>query len=127
MKLRVKGNSMRIRVLRSELYRLNAGEILEETTRFGPDPEAFLTYTLESSEEVSATTVRYLHQRVAVILGMNQLRTWSQPGEVGIYTSVEVGANGRLEVIIEKDFACLTGSDEFNEDTFINPHAGTAC
>jgi len=127
MKLRVKGNFMRIRVSRSELDRLIAGEILEETIQFAPDPEAFLTYALESSAEASATTVRYFHQRVAVILEMNQRRIWSEPSEVGIYTSVDVGVNCRLELTIEKDFACLTGSDELNEDTFFNPHASAVC
>jgi hypothetical protein len=127
MKLRVKGNSMRFRVSRSELNQLISGGIIEETVRFAPQPEAFLTYALESSADVSAISVRYHLQRVGVVLESNQLQTWSEPDQIGIYTSVAIGANDQLELIIEKDFACLTGSDDDNADTFSNPHANAAC
>jgi hypothetical protein len=32
-----------------------------------------------------------------------------------------------LNVIVEKDFACLDLSDAENEDTFQNPELGAAC
>jgi hypothetical protein len=44
MKLRIKGNSMRLRVSRSEVTRLLAGDRLEETIRFGPETRARFTY-----------------------------------------------------------------------------------
>ncbi|MGA9060387.1 MAG: hypothetical protein WB341_01850 [Terracidiphilus sp.] len=123
MKLRMKGNSLRLRVSRSELDRLMAGAGLEETIRFGPDPEAFLTYALESDADVSTATVRYGQQRIAVVLGKHRLQTWNEPSQVGIYTSVPIGSEGLLELIVEKDFACLHSSAEENHDIFPNPHA----
>jgi hypothetical protein len=47
--------------------------------------------------------------------------------EVGIYATVNLGHTGSLDVMIEKDFACLDRSDAENVDTFTNPNAATVC
>lgn len=123
MKLRIKGNSLRLRVSRSELDRLISGDRIEETIRFASEPDAKLTYVLESAAGIASTTVRYSQQRITVVIDHDQLLIWSEADKVGIHASVEVGSNERLELIVEKDFACLDGSDEQNEDAFANPHA----
>ena len=127
MKLRIKGNSLRLRVSRSELTRFLSPSRIEETIHFGPGPEAKLTYALESTPANTVTTVRYNPQQLTVTISEDQARTWSEPGEVGIYTAVDIGAEGLLEVILEKDFACLDRSDEDNTDTFVNPNVGAVC
>jgi hypothetical protein len=127
MKIRIQGNSLRIRVGRSELaHFLHEGRI-EDTIRFTPAPEARLTYALEISPGATQTQVRYSPQEVAVILAPRQVVQWSLEAEVGVYTQVPIGAGASLEVIVEKDFACLDRSDEGNKDTFANPLAGTDC
>ena len=35
--------------------------------------------------------------------------------------------NRSLDLIVEKDFACLDLSDADNEDTFPNPNSGAIC
>jgi len=35
--------------------------------------------------------------------------------------TVDVGPRGTLDLIVEKDFACLDGSDADNLETFANP------
>jgi len=128
MKLRIKGNSLRIRVGRSELEHFLHDGRIEDTVRFTPAPEAKFTYALEvSPENTTHTQVRYAPQEVAVILAPEQVRQWRQETEVGLYTQVPLGAGDALEVIVEKDFACLDRSDEDNKDTFTNPLDGTNC
>ena len=127
MKLRIKGNSLRLRVSRSELARFQAGERIEETIHFTAAPEATLTYALESATRPSPVTVRYGSREVTVILSKDRARIWSDESEVGVYTTLDIGAAGSLEVAVEKDFACLDRSDEDNRDTFANPVAGATC
>jgi hypothetical protein len=127
MKLRIKGNSLRLRVSRSELARFQAGDRIEETIHFTAAPDATLTYALESALKSSPVTVRYGPREVTVVLSRDRARMWAAPSEVGVYTTLDVGPAGSLEVVIEKDFACLDGSDEDNCDTFANPLAGTTC
>jgi hypothetical protein len=127
MKLRIKGNSIRLRVSRSELERFLSGSRIEETVHFAPETDARLIYALESARQAVPVVVRYQPQAVTVVLSEDQARIWSGENEIGVYTSVEIGAAGALEVIVEKDFACLDRSDEDNSDTFANPHAGATC
>jgi hypothetical protein len=76
---------------------------------------------LEFAADVLTAIVRYSQGRIAVMVDQRELRIWNEPSQVGIYASVSVGSHESLEVIVEKDFACLDGSDEENEDTFANP------
>ena len=127
MKLRIKGNSLRLRVSRSELARFQAGGRIEETIHFTAAADATLTYALESALKPSPVTVRYGSSEVTVILSKDRARIWSDESEVGVYTTLDIGAAGSLEVAVEKDFACLDRSDEDNRDTFANPVAGATC
>ncbi len=127
MKLRIKGNSLRLRVSRSELARFQAGGRIEETIHFTAAPEATLTYALESTLRSSPVSVRYGSREVTVILSQDRARIWEAENEVGVYTTIDMGPIGSLEVAVEKDFACLDRSDEDNSDTFTNPVAGAAC
>lgn len=123
MKLRIKPNSLRLRVSRSELARLLDGSRVEETIRFSAIHEAKLTYALDSAVQSSPITVQYEPQKVTVILSHDQAAIWGSENEVGVYETLNMGAAGSLEVIVEKDFACLDRSDEDNKDTFDNPHS----
>ena len=127
MKLRIKGNSLRLRVSRSELARFLNGERVEETIYFTRAPEASLTYALESAVQGAQVRVQYGSQIVRVILSEDQARTWGAESEVGVYSTLDIGAAGSLEVIVEKDFACLDGSDEENSDCFANPQTAASC
>jgi hypothetical protein len=127
MKLRIKGNSIRLRVSRSELARLQAGGRIEETIHFTAAPGATLTYALESAIKASPVTVRYESREVTVILSEERARIWAAQSEVGVYTTLDMGSAGSLEVVVEKDFACIDRSNEDNSDTFANPLAGAAC
>jgi hypothetical protein len=127
MKLRIKGNSLRLRVSRSEFARFQAEGRLEETIHFTAAPEATLTYALESALTPSPVTVRYGSGEVTVILSKDRARIWSDESEVGVYTTLDIAPVGSLEVVVEKDFACLDRSDEDNSDTFANPLTGATC
>jgi hypothetical protein len=127
MKLRIKGNSLRLRVSRSELTRVLAGEEVAETIRFAAAPEAKLTYALARGTQTGAAIVRYQSQEVTVLLSEEQAQSWSQESEVGVYTQVDIAPQGLLELIVEKDFACLDRSDADNQDTFVNPLMGSVC
>jgi uncharacterized protein DUF7009 len=127
MKLRIKGNSLRLRVSRSELARFLDGERIEETIHFTRAPEASLTYALESAVQVVPVRVQYESQIVKVLLSKDQASIWGVESEVGVYSKLDIGAAGSLEIIVEKDFACLDRSDEENSDAFANPQAAATC
>ena len=127
MKLRIKENSMRFRVSRSEVARLLAADPLVETIQFAPEAGARFTYALQREASVKTLTVRYTENKVLVLLPADRADAWGATDQVGIAEDITLGEHGALTILIEKDFACLDRSDEDNEDTFANPNAGAQC
>ena len=122
MKLRIKGNSLRLRITRSEVDRLVNDGRIEETTWLGRDDGSRIRYVLEHEAGAKAVGLRFDPPVLAVTVPTSQAREWAQGDEVGIYACVDLGARGALDLVIEKDFACLHGTDEENEDAFPNPN-----
>jgi hypothetical protein len=127
MKLRMKGDSFRLRLTRSELSRLLQGERIEESVHFGAEPMHCWIYALQVVQQQEAISVNLENNRVTVNLSARSAETWQDEREVGVYSEVPTGAGKTLEVTVEKDFACLDRSDAENSDTFANPAAGTKC
>lgn len=128
MKIRMNGNSLRLRVGQSELARFLKEGRLEETIRFAPTPDAQFSWALEAAPpEDAAATVRYASCAVAILVTAEQLRLWCREDQVGIYTQVDIGAGQTLDIVVEKDFACLDRNGSENADTFANPHPAAAC
>jgi|SRR5271154_4034282 len=125
MKLRIQGNSLRLRVSRSDLTRLLETGILEETVYFGREEGTELTYVLARDSSRRVVDVESSPQRVAVILPSEAVRSWSATEQVGISAEVDLGVRGTLSVLVEKDFACLDGGSD--SDTFPNPLAAHVC
>ena len=124
MKLRIKGDSLRLRVSPSDMARLMEAGRVEETIHFGIAEEARLTYALQHAPDVHALATRYEKGQVAVLLPTERARAWAEGADVGVYGAVSV-AGGQLEIAVEKDWACLDKSDADNQDTFPNP--GKVC
>ena len=116
-----------MRVTRSELARLLAGERVEEAIHFAPGLKAALHYTLMVDAGSKGVRVSYCPGEIATFISSAQASVWGEENQVGIYAALDIGTAGLLEVAIEKDFACLDGSDADNHDTFENPLEGKTC
>ena len=49
---------------------------------------------------------------------------WASTDQIGIEGEQPVIHQANLQILIEKDFACIDGTDDENVDTFPNPLAG---
>ncbi len=127
MKLRLTGNSIRLRVTRSELAHLLAGGRVMESVRLVPGPAGVLRYVLAVDSETQAAAVSFAGGEIQVRLSPEQLSRWSEEAQVGVYAAVKTDETTMLNIVIEKDFACLDGCDEDQADTFTNPSAGAVC
>lgn len=125
MKLRIQGNSLRLRVSRSELARFAETGLLQETVYFGLEQGSELTYTLAQEGSGPGLKVEASAGRVTVLVPGEVSRTWAESEQVGIDGAVDLGARGILSILVEKDFACIDRSDQENADTFPNPAAIT--
>jgi hypothetical protein len=127
MKLRIKDNTLRLRVSRSDLALLIEKGRVDSTVYFTGKAEDKWTYALEMRSEINSATLRYQPTQVTVLVPDAEARAWAEGDQVGIYASCQLGRGQSLEILLEKDFACLDLSDAENEDTFPNPAMGMAC
>ncbi len=125
MKLRIKGNTLRLRVSRSELTSLQHGNRVEDAIQFSAAPESRWSYGLQVASQSKPIEIEWKPQSLTVSISEERMKSWATETEIGIYEAVDLGPAGSLAVVIEKDFACLDRSDEDSSDSFANPR--TAC
>lgn len=129
MKLRIKGNGIRLRLSRTDVARLDHDGRVEETIAFGARGEDALAYAVESSPTAAGVAARLAAGRITVVLPEALAREWATTDRVGISAEQPgVGPDGAgvLQILIEKDFACLDRPEE-DADAFANPAGTRAC
>jgi len=127
MKLRLSGQSIRLRLLRSEVAQLIEKGRVQESLFLGPEDSDTLSYALETDARAADMKMRHSNGKIAVLLPYELAKTWADTEQVGLYATMNMEGNRSLDLIVEKDFACLDLSDADNEDTFPNPLVGTTC
>ena len=122
MKLRIRGDSVRLRLTRGEVKSLLEAGKVEEETRF-PVGSAF-RYRLTAATDCREVGASYDGATLSVALPADLARRWGESDEVGIRVALALGAGaGELGILIEKDFPCLTArpgeddSDAFSADS----------
>ena len=117
MKLRIKGNSVRIRLSVTEVQLLSSGMQLQEITRFG---DSQLVYAVQpvDAENMHAT---FSNNKITLQVPSVYLQGWPSNSVVGFEELVNVGGGDTLHLLLEKDFKCLDVSEEDQSDFFENP------
>ena len=121
MKLRIRGNSLRIRVSKGELAAIAEAGAAEDAVRFSPDMVLRYRVEVKPSGGVEAD-LRPPLLRVAV--PKERVLQWLRPDEVSIEAEQAVGGGEVLKILIEKDYTCLAprGDGEDDSDLFANPN-----
>jgi hypothetical protein len=127
MKLRIKGNSIRLRLTQSEAARLSSSGVVEDAISFGPEPDEALTYSVRTSDDTDAVEASFRSGRIEIVVPALSAREWYDTDQVSIEAS-ETGPDAKPAILVEKDFTCLKprASDE-DIDTFENPRSAETC
>lgn len=114
MKIRIKGNSLRYRLTRSEVELFKLTGRVEEITSFG---NSSLSYSLIQSEE-KELSASFSDNKIVVHVPVNITLEWTNTELVGFSSNNTVPS-----LLIEKDFTCLDTVDEDQSDNYPNPLA----
>jgi hypothetical protein len=115
MKLRIRGNSIRLRLTQTEVANLSKSGLVQEKTDFG-EGNSFI-YSIKSSNEIEITSADFNNNQLEIIVPFDVVKKWTNSNDVGI--SAE---QNDLKVLIEKDFNCLIlRNNSEDEDSFPNP------
>ena len=119
MKLRILGNSVRIRISRAELSQFITEGLVRQRVAFGTGEP--LVYELRSVGEGSIGA-SFQGQCVSVEVPQAALDRWQRPEEVSISAEQALPGGSSLKILVEKDFQCLVArEDEDQSGLFANP------
>ena len=122
MKLRIKGNALRARLTQGEIRAFAATGQVEERTEF-PGGTA-LIYRVRRVEQINDISVRYDGNLIEFQIPAALAERWCTTDLVTLQAAPAL-PSGSVQVVLEKDFACLVpreGEDE--RDHFPHPQAG---
>ncbi len=122
MKLRIQGNSIRLRLKQGEVRQLAEQGVVAEEVSFG---ESRLGYRLVARPDLHELQAAFDGQTLEVRVPAQRARHWAATDEVGMQAEQPLPEGGRLRILVEKDFKCLTDRPHEDEsDSFPHPGEG---
>ena len=120
MKVRIKGNSIRYRLTKTEIDNFGKLGFLEEKTEFLNSPS--FHYRLERKAGIENIEASFSGNRICIFVPENIAAEWTSTDIVGFDTKMDIGDGKDLFLLIEKDFVCLDHSFEDQSDNYENPN-----
>jgi len=114
MKIRIKGNSLRYRLTRTDVADLAKKGYLEEVINFEGQS---LIYSIQTAvnEELSAS---YINNKISLLMPEYMIAELADTNRIGFENN-----KGQLHLLVEKDFTCLDNVEEDQSDNYPNPLA----
>ena len=108
MKIRIKGNSVRFRLTKTEA----------EITHFHHNA---LTYALVAKEEITELEADFIDNTITIYFPKSEQKIWAKSDRVGYSNSVDWNDSSALSLLVEKDFTCMDNTVEDQSDNYPNP------
>lgn len=113
MKLRLQGNSIRLRLNRNEVAEFVETGRIQDAVHFGGG--AVLAYAVEVSKEAHFPQAFFDGTVILITLPIDDAQDWARSDRVGISAR-----DHQLSILVEKDFQCLHEPDP---NAYPNPDA----
>jgi hypothetical protein len=119
MKLRIKGNSIRIRLTQSDVRKLEEEGSVVEAVHFSASNSLMYEVRAMPNESILA---EFEYGRICISIPHSEAERWIGSDRVGIEEIQLMHDEQSLRILIEKDFACLQDREGEDEtDAFPNP------
>jgi hypothetical protein len=121
MKLRILGNSIRIRVSQTELSHISEQGRARDEINFAEGQT--LVYELRVSDELGGLEADFSGNQIVVSIPQVMAADWTSTDRVSLRGEQEL-PDGQLKILVEKDFQCLDPRlDEDETNLFPHPDA----
>ena len=119
MKIRIKGNSIRLRLSRSEVDTLATQGYVEEKTEFF---NSALTYALQAKDEIDNLKADFSENTITMFVPKAWAANWNKDETVGFSHTLNLPTGSTLSLLMEKDFKCIdSDTTEDQTDNYENP------
>ncbi|PSR56598.1 hypothetical protein AHMF7605_25425 [Adhaeribacter arboris] len=105
MKLRIQGNSLRLRLSEAEVTQFAETGQVEETIVFSPDKTNALRYILQQTSD-KEVNIRFTGNTITVFIPEPMAQKWVDTDLIGFDDLIELGNDQQLRIIVEKDLDC---------------------
>lgn len=119
MKIRIKGNSLRMRLSKSDVARITTVGYIEERTQFINN--AFI-YSLQRVPAGSQLSASFEAGKITMFVPQSLIVDWDVNDIITFDAYMSVGAGEELYLLLEKDFQCLDHTTEDQSDNYLNPN-----
>lgn len=114
MKIRIKGNSIRLRLTKTDVQTLKEKGFVEEKTIV--NEEEIFSYSLKISDENEKISANFQNNKMTVFLSKDEAKILTETEEITVQGSQENG----LFLLVEKDLQCLDTTSEDQSDMYEN-------
>ncbi len=122
MKLRIRGNSIRLRLSQQNVKEFEEKGRVENSIQFGAAAGGRLIYALETSD-VKKLKCEFLDNTLTVFVPKDLAKVWIESQLVGLEHLDSTTENDQVRILVEKDFKCMhVRINEDESDSF--PHPG---
>ena len=118
MKIRIRGNSVRFRLTKTEVKNLCEKGISKEKTAFN---ESNFVYAVKVSDAHENLHASFLNQGIVLFINKKILGDWYENEQVGFYHTQGLDNGEQLTLTLEKDFVCMDQTLEDQSDNYPNP------
>lgn len=118
MKIRIKGNSVRFRLTKTEVEIFGKKGIYQETTTF---KSKTLIYSLKAKDGITELEADFVENGITIYFPKSEQSSWASGTRVGYNNSVDWNDPNALSLLVEKDFTCLDNTIEDQSDNYPNP------
>ena len=120
MKIRIKGNSIRLRLTKSEVDALASNGRVEEYTHM---PGGTLSYMLRSERGIDNLSAHLEGNCIVISMPGTLAAAWPANDVVGYKNTITSENNNSLSLLVEKDFKCIDApAEEDQSDNYEHPN-----
>jgi hypothetical protein len=123
MKIRIKGNSIRMRLSKTEVDRFGTDGYVEERTDIGNNT---FIYAVRKSDG-DALSASFIGVKITMLVPAHIITEWVTTEKVGYSNTIDFGNGKQLSLLLEKDFQCIDAAvTEDQSDNYENPSLACA-
>ncbi|KPM30867.1 Hypothetical protein I595_2844 [Croceitalea dokdonensis DOKDO 023] len=121
MKIRIKDNSVRFRLTKSEVAKFSETGHIESSTSFA---SSTFYYALQGKADIAELQADFALDRITIYVPEHLQKEWATNTKVGYSNHFSAEGPNTLSLLIEKDFTCMDATTEDQSDHYPNPKLG---
>ena len=114
MKIRIKGNSIRFRLTKTDIAEFGKQGFVED----GP----VFQYRIERKAGITNMEASFSGNSISIFIPDKIVEEWTTTDIIGFSHKAAIGKGKDLFLLIEKDFVCLDHTFEDQSDNYPNPN-----